>query len=374
MKIMIVAFLQLLGLLFIGFPLHANPPGDDAEKGSHALVRAAAMSTARAVHQATLLESGEVLVSGGCNAGCNNKLASAEILVRDGGFTEAGSMAEPRAGHTATRLPDGRILVAGGWSNSGILDSAEIFNPETGRFTPTGSMNTVRAGHVAVSLQDGRVLLVGGQRATGESLDSVEIFDPVSGSFSAAGVLQVPRNAHAAVRLDDGRVLVTGGHSVRNNVLRSIEIHDPASGESELVGNMLTARHKHGAILLDDGTVLVVGGSGAGDYSERFASTEIFDPASGSVSPGPEMQYLRHKIVDALALLPGGKVLIAGGAHHPEIHDYQAAGMQSIAGRLDGEMMFATATAMPDGTVLIIGGYDEKIRSTRDTWIVEPVN
>jgi hypothetical protein len=72
-------------------------------------------------------------------------------------------MSVPRAGHSGTLLLDGRVLVAGGESNdveeSGKRESAEIWNPATGRWTLTAPMACARREHSAMSLSDGRVLV-----------------------------------------------------------------------------------------------------------------------------------------------------------------------------------------------------------------------
>ena len=46
--------------------------------------------------------------------------------------------------HTATLLPSGKVLVAGGYDGSGVLSSAELYDPASGTWTATGSMSTAR--------------------------------------------------------------------------------------------------------------------------------------------------------------------------------------------------------------------------------------
>ncbi|HEY7282108.1 MAG TPA: kelch repeat-containing protein, partial [Actinomycetota bacterium] len=111
-----------------------------------------------------------------------------------GGSPEASSivvlppMHVARAAHTATRLLDGRILVAGGFGvgDAAVTATAEVFDPRARRFHATGSMSTPRQSHTATLLRDGRVLVAGGLDADGNSLDSAEIYDPATGRFTAA--------------------------------------------------------------------------------------------------------------------------------------------------------------------------------------------
>ncbi len=58
-------------------------------------------------------------------------------------------------------LPDGAILLAGGFDGKSDLDTAEIFDPGTGRFTVVaGTMTAARSGHVAILLPDNNQVLI----------------------------------------------------------------------------------------------------------------------------------------------------------------------------------------------------------------------
>jgi hypothetical protein len=85
-------------------------------------------------HTATLLPNGRVLIAGGWG---NSEVHSSAELYGGGVFGFTGSMMAPRAGHTATLLQNGTVLLVGGYSiNDAILSSAEIYDPETGTFSP----------------------------------------------------------------------------------------------------------------------------------------------------------------------------------------------------------------------------------------------
>src|SRR3954451_3265802 len=73
-------------------------------------------------------------------------------------FQPAASMNVARAIHTATLLADGRVLVAGGQNdNAFAIDSAELYDPVIDSWTNTGPLVSGRKYHTATSLPNGLV-------------------------------------------------------------------------------------------------------------------------------------------------------------------------------------------------------------------------
>src|SRR5690606_21302803 len=162
-----------------------------------------------------------------------------------------------------------------------------------------------------------------------------ELFDPASSQFVPAASMATPRIGHVAVSLADGRVLIVGGRQARRGgLLRSAELFDPASGQVQPAGDMATARHKPAAALLPDGRVLVIGGSDGRDSDGRYRSTELYDPATGQFTAGPDMRLPRFKLPDAVTTLASGAILVAGGAAQPELYDPGINAFVPIAGQI----------------------------------------
>jgi len=295
--------------------------------------------------------------------GSAGTFAADEEAPATGAFNPAGTLDRARESHTATLLPDGRIFVAGGGAGlrGRSVSSTELWDPETASFSRSGPLGSRRANHTATLLNDGRVLLVGGD--DGERvIASAETWDPTTASGEATDSLLEARMSHTATLLADDRVLIVGGS--RDRPLASAEIWDPATGSFVTTAPLAEARANQTATVLPDGRVLIVGGfEEQEDGSEEVrASAELWDPVSARFAPtGP---LIEARSEHAAALLPDGRVLIVGGWDREkrlasaETWDADT-GTFTRAGALAEPRWGHSATALPDGRVLVVGGWDE---------------
>jgi len=207
------------------------------------------MTVPRVAHVAVLLGSGQVLLAGG-----------------------------------------GRGDMPGGYI---VYQSAETYSPELMQFSPVRArMKSDRVGAAALLLNDGRALIVGGKTGkvltsfgggtlnlnSMAPLNTAEIFDPESGSFVLTGNLQAPHYLPRLAKLQDGNVLVTSGWKIQGPVvvgMADAEVFLPAAGNFSEVSPMHVARLQNSSTLLPDGNVLVAGG--VDGSSQVTASVEFYD-------------------------------------------------------------------------------------------------
>jgi hypothetical protein len=274
---------------------------------------AASMNNARTDHAQTLLSDGRVLVTGGRTLATNpdgsglyTYLSSAEIYSpASDSWTPVASMNQARALHTATLLSTGKVLVAGGLQPA-TLSSAELYDPVLNTWTPIASMSTPRSSHAALRLSDGRVLVAGTQYGSVAN----EIYNPASSSWALSAnlgggasdmlfalpdgrllffdgtvsfatsptgpwtlgpTMPVGTTFVSADLLKDGRLIVTGGQN--GAAQADVRIYDPVANVWTVDAPMASVRYLHSTVTLPDGRVLVAcgfAGSGLNPNSELF--------------------------------------------------------------------------------------------------------
>jgi len=145
----------------------------------------------------------------------------------------------------------------------------------------------------------------------------------------------------------------------------SAELYDPSTGTFTSTGSMITSRAYFTAALLSNGKVLVAGGLVfVGGKYVASSSAELYDPATGTFSVTGSMAAARAEFSTSgsAVILPNGKALIAGGTDNAgtifasaEVYD-PTAGLFSSAGNMARPRAEFTATLLPSGTVLTVGG------------------
>ncbi len=282
------------------------------------------MLTARQQHRIVQLYTGKVLVTGGkLNVTDNYALNSAELYdPATGTFTPTGNMNRYRRLHRSTELANGKILITGGLGGdsntaNSVLRGAEIYDPATGTFSWTSAgegqgMIAVRRSHQAILLRTGKVLIVGGYNTANNTglLNSAELYDPDTDTFTATGNMNVAR-APFLTMLPDGKVLVSNGSDASGNPLQSYEIYDPGTGSFTLVGNGMVARDGNRVTRLPGGKILLVGGKTTSANTSVTDTAELYSHLINTFTSTDSLLSGRRNFV--LSNLPNGRILVAGG-------------------------------------------------------------
>ena len=364
----------LRSLLALPFALLALAPSATraaAPAASGTWTVTGSLHTPAAGQSATLLPNGQVLVAGGFDG--VNLIGSAELYnALTGKWTVTGAMNQARLQFTATLLPNGQVLAAGGCDSpdsscSSLTNTAELYNPQTGKWTMTGSMHEPRWTQTATLLPSGKVLVAGGaaadcfQTTCSKIQASAELYDPHTGVWTLTGAMHQARARHTATLLPDGQVLVAGGVVDTPNggrkALAGAELYNPHTGKWTLTGSMHAAALEDGATLLPNGLVLVFGGN---SLTAGNKGAELYHPHTGSwATTGSLLHSTDFETGQTPALLGNGEVLVVSGSltKHgtAELYSPQT-GAWTLTGSLHAFPFGVPMTVLPSGQVLVADG------------------
>jgi N-acetylneuraminic acid mutarotase len=190
--------------------------------------------------------------------------------------------------------------------------------------------------------------------------------------------MSIARSTHTATLLTDGTVLIAGGYNGQRE-LSSAEIFNPNTEKWTATGSLMNRRQNHTATLLHDGKVLVVGGYGSSQGTFLpIAYAELYDPTRKTWTVTGSMNYPRSN--HTATLLPNGKVLVVGGedihllaSSSAELYD-PTTETWTETGKLNTSRAYHTATLLPNGKVLIMGGYDNNFKFLSNAELFDPSN
>lgn len=313
-------------------------------------------------------------------------------------------------GCAMARFPDGVVWLGAGadYAQINIPDDpyfgCALLAPDTepghnAAWSGIAEMWTSRAFYGSegvVVLPDGSVLVAGGYTETGEATTSlVEKFSPTSNHWTPMAPMLDQRGGHGLVVLPSGKVLATGGFNAAAQapsgdfILARCEVYDAGANTWTRAASLATPRKRHRSAVLtagpNAGKVIVVGGQDAAtDFGSAFdtvnevfwffgthtATCEIYNPAGDTWASTGSLNTARSR--HALVALPDGDILVIGGFNGDSdsgivaldtIERYSAAaGTWSVVATMSTARERPAAVLRDDGKVVIWGG-----------WATEPI-
>ncbi|MET4579675.1 kelch repeat-containing protein [Ottowia thiooxydans] len=227
-------------------------------------VPTAALPSWRSRHSATLLKDGRVMVAGGRGSDGTSLLSSVDIYDPATASWQSGPgpLAGPRSGHSATLLPSGQVMISGGGGDNHLYDPATGATQMLTGGTRRGNGFSM---HSATLLPNGQVLLVGGRSTvTSAYVNAITLCKPSALTCADVGTTPSAIEDHTAALLPDGRVLIAGGYSVAP-AATSTWLIDP---RTPIGGNRVRPAITGGPSAIAAGTPLVLTGAAFIDETE----------------------------------------------------------------------------------------------------------
>ncbi|MDD2889805.1 MAG: kelch repeat-containing protein [bacterium] len=238
------------------------------------------------------------------------------------------------SGFECVGFPDGRLMIMGGLNE---FSSYQIFDPKIGKWTKT-NLPSGSSHDLGILLYNGKVLYLDGSnfwffqpdsnnwRSAGVSLPSwgkwncytllkdgrvliiydgqnCQLYNYLSNTLSATGSTNVSHGTGVEVLLPNGKVLMAGGGPIG---IRTCELYNPILGVWNITDSLTIRKTTHVGVLLPPpwNKVLMTG---------KKAPSDLYDLATEKWSASDTMEE-PDATIEALALLPNGKVLVAGGS------------------------------------------------------------
>jgi hypothetical protein len=220
--------------------------------------------------------------------------------------------------------------------------------------------------------QKGLVMVIG--NCTFLDYSSTEIHDVTNGSVHEGPDMKIDRQDHALATLPNGDIAVFGGfhYAIKHSYISACEVFEVANNSFRTTNHLIERRCESAAVSLRDGRVMVIGGC----YRYTWLnSCEFYNPSSRKFTAcRAKMRVTRTG--HTASLLPDGTVLVCGGYSSDksvfqttEIYD------PSTDSFSDGPLMDVvrgrhTATTLMDGRIILTGG--EHNKSSNSTAMYNP--
>ncbi|QAT83917.1 branched-chain amino acid ABC transporter2C amino acid-binding protein [Corallococcus coralloides] len=353
---------------------------------------------ARAAHTATTLPDGRVLITGGYlpeENGTRLVSGTTEVFDPADGTFSPGPDVGARAFHTASLLPDGRVFLAGGaesFAPVSLQSTARLVDVATGAVSEL-TPKVARYQHSAAVDAAGHVLLVGGRAAEGSGVFTAEAFDGASGRFvEVAG--EVRRVDTTLTVMADGRTfLIAGGADTQGPVAEVVAVGFSGTDLERLtnVPPRLRVPRVGAAVAVlgrpdESPRPLLMGGFDDVDPTldaRAVGASEVLEDVM-AVSDGPALMPRSNPCAVSLA---DGRVVALGGrgtgigttyaVPWAELITPYAGAQATVLGLtlMPQPRVWHTCSALPDGSVLVVGGVDDSTgepRANTEALVVMP--
>jgi hypothetical protein len=242
---------------------------------------------------------------------------------------------------------NGRVYAMGGWGRDTLV---EEYDPVANAWTTRAPMPRVRWSFGLAAATNGRIFATSGPDTF------LDEFSPSGNVWAGKSPAPTLRDAPLAVGHPNGKVYVISGSGLTTN-----DQYDPSTDSWSGIAGMIVGRTAPAGAVGSDGRIYVFGGIAG----TNLTAAEAYDPITNTWETLPPMLTARHAAAavafGSRILVFGGSAAINGGNDYTastvvEYYDILPRQWGSLASMPTDRSDFGAA-AIPDGRILMIGGY-----------------
>ncbi|MBK7425168.1 MAG: hypothetical protein IPJ48_19995 [Propionivibrio sp.] len=190
-------------------------------------------------------------------------------------------------GQAFVTTSNGLLYAIGGLEScQSLVSPVEEYNPVTGLVTQKAAIPTPCYNPGIASTSNGKIYVMGGCQPPISNpggppsavLDTVQIFNPQTNTWSVGTPLPSPRHQASAVAAPDGKIYVMGGFDGHAEFNR-VDVYTPQTNSWQAATPMPTARRCFASALASNGKIYAIGGLNG---ASSLTTVEAFTPASNA--------------------------------------------------------------------------------------------
>jgi len=274
-----------------------------------------------------------------------------------------------RQGHSSVVLADGSIVLMGGWNDSSYYNDTwrSTDNGVTWTQQTANAEWSQRQYHTTVVMLDGSIVLAGGKGGDNSPLNDVwrSVDNGATWNLQTTSAAWQARNGHTCVVTPDGSIILSGGYAddAKNDTWRSTDYGVTWIQQSD-TGNW-SARFSHTSVVMPDGSIVLAGGKSGGRggiyFNDTWRSTDHGSTWSQvNASSGWAARYEHTSVA-----MPNGSVLILGG-FYPAVgnaHDVWSGNFAGSPAQNPGHTYTTPGTYQVSLQAYNSGGYNNTIKA-----------
>jgi hypothetical protein len=283
-------------------------------------------------------------------------------------------------------MPDGSIVLMGGGTSFGGLGMNDVWrSTDNGanwtQQTPSAAWSA-RYAHSSVAMPDGSIVLMGGWDVSSNRKNDVwrSTDNGVTWTQVTPSAGWSERASHSSVVMPDGSIVLIGGEDdagFKNDVWRSTD--NGATWTQQTANAGWSARSLFSSVAMPDGNLVLMGGTTSSSGSGLNDVWKSIDNGATWTQMTPSAAWSARAFHSSVAMPDGSIVLMGGngdGVNYTNdtwrSTNNGATWTQMAANTAWSARYYHTSVAMTDGSIVLMGGYDGSRKN--DVWRFTPVS